>query len=146
MSRAGDGTWTQYNMPGMSWLSQVAPLGPDVLVTARMDTGNVIARFDLATQTIVQTVPDAGPVLVTPAGILDHTTGKLAPITASGIGAFSDHSPAFADGTVDGNRVALIVPDDVAKPSPGSWSVVVSNDSGATFDHAVAIPTVSLRD
>jgi hypothetical protein len=140
----GDGTWSQYNMPGMSWLSQVAPLGPDVLVTARMDTGNVIARFDLETQAIVQTVAGAGPVLVTPAGILDHGTGRLAPITASGIGAFADHGPAFADGAIDGNRVALIVPDDIASPS--SWSVVVSNDGGATFDREVELATVSIRD
>ena len=71
---------------------------------------------------------------------------RLAPVTESGIGAFADHGPAFTDGAVDGNRVALLVPDDVTNPSTGAWSVVVSNDGGATFARAVALPVVSIHD
>lgn len=144
VSRDG-AAWSQLDMPGLSWVSQVAPLGDNVLVTAQTDT-NVIARVDLATRAIVQTVSGVGPVLVTPAGILDHGTGRLAPVTGSGIGAFADHGPAFAEGAVDGNRLALLVSDDVTTPSAGAWSVVVSNDGGATFARAVALPAVSSHD
>ena len=107
---------------------------------------NVIARVDLATQTIAQTVSGAGPVLVTPAGILDHDTGRLAPVTASGIGTFADHGPAFAEGAVDGNRVALLVSEGGATPRSDAWSVVVSNNGGSTFERAARLPTVTLHD
>ena len=142
VSRDG-AAWSQLDMPELSWVSQVAPLGDDVLVTAETNT-NVIARVDLATRAIVQTITGVGPVLVTPAGILDHGTGRLAPVTGSGIGAFADHAPAFADGAVDGNRLALLTPDNLTNPS--AWSVVVSNDGGATFARAVTLPAVSSHD
>lgn len=144
VSRAG-GEFAQLDMPGMSWISQVVPLGKDVLVTAQTTT-NTIARIDLTTRKIVQTVTDAGPVLVTPAGILDHGTGKLAPVTASGIGTFADHGPAFSEGAVDGNRVVLLATDGAAGTTSGPWSVIVSNDGGASFEHAVELPTVTIKD
>jgi len=144
VSRSG-GEWTQLDMPGMSWISQVVPLGKDVLVTAQTTT-NTIARIDLTTRKIVQTMTDAGPVLVTPAGLLDHDTGKLAPVTASGIGTFTDHGPAFSEGAVDGNRVVLLATDGAVGTTSGPWSVIVSNDGGVSFERAVELPTVTTKD
>lgn len=141
----GGGEWTELEMPGISWVSQVVPLGKDVLVTAQTTT-NMISRVDLTTGMIAQTVLDAGPVLVAPAGILDHNTGKLAPVTASGIGTFTDHGPAFSSGSVDGNRVVLLATDGAVGTNAGPWSVIVSNDGGSTYEHTVELPTVTTKD
>ena len=113
---SGDGvTWTD-QVVDTGWYNPVMMAARSALVVGTGNTSLDVSRVALATDAIVQTVSGVGAVLVTPAGILDHGTGRLAPVTGSGIGAFADHGPAFAAGTVDGNRVALLVPDDVVNP------------------------------
>jgi hypothetical protein len=70
--------------------------------------------------------------VITPLGLLD-TSGQLATIDGTEVGAFSPFMPAFESATVDGNTVQVL----------RNGTISVSADGGRTFGAPIALPIES---
>jgi hypothetical protein len=130
-------TWTQKPVPGMTSIWTLIPTETALLVTGVRQVGGqsrfVIASVDLSGE--VPTTFSEGQTthaVVTPLGLLD-TSGYLAPLQATGVGALTPFVPAFESATVEGNTVQLL----------RSGEVFVSADGGRTFGSPIALPIES---
>jgi hypothetical protein len=133
--------WTRRPVAQMESIWELIPAGAGgaLLVTGNGqfdgDYRQVIARVDLGS--------DASPSylyasmvrpVVTPAGLLD-TSGQLAPIEGTTLGALKPFVAPFQSATVTGQTVQLL----------RDGSVTVSTDGGATFGAPVALPIQSVE-
>ncbi len=140
--RIGSGsTWTTRRIPSMTAIWELIPAGDALLATGTAsrsgaDSAFTISRLDLAS--------DAAPTfgdgytthpVITPAGLLD-TSGNLAPLTATGVGALAPFVAPFESAMVDGNRVQLL----------RAGQVTTSTDGGRTFGVPVALPILSIEE
>lgn len=127
-------TWTQKPIASMSSIWTLIPTEAALLVTGVREVGGQ-SKFVIATVDLSGEVPttfaegQTTHAVITPAGLLD-TSGYLAPVQATGVGALAPFVPAFEAATVDGNTVQLL----------RSGEVVVSSDGGRTFGAPIALP------
>ena len=131
--------WTRRPIANMQSIWELIPAGDALLVTGNGqfdgDARQAIARVDLgsdATPTYLY-ASMVRPV-VTPAGLLD-TSGQLAPIEGTTLGALKPFVDPFQSATVTGQTVQLL----------RDGSVTISTDGGKTFGAPITLPIQSFE-
>jgi len=127
------GAWRTHTVHGFSSISQLIAAGDSLLVGGWANNAMAIARVDLANLAADPIIRYgfASSAVLTPAGLLENG-GRLAPLSANGVGEPVDHLAPFNAAAVDANEVVLLRFGQIA----------TSTDGGLTFGGTIDLPIV----
>ncbi len=128
------GAWRTYQVPGFDGVTQLIAAGDSLLVGGWANSTTAFARLDLANLSAPPVVRYgfANTAVLTPAGLLE-SGGRLAPLSANGVGEPVNHLSPFNAAAVDANEVVVV----------RGRQIETSTDGGLTFGGTIELPIVT---